>query len=64
MVPLQLHPLLVKKSAFLCISLLLIAVAANLLKVSLWFPSFVVTAISLILFTAMAEALLSPFMMI
>ena len=45
-------------------SLLLIAVPANFLNVSLWLPSVVFTAISLILFTAIILALLNPFMMI
>lgn len=56
--------LLVKKSALRCISLLLIAVAASFLKVSLLFPSDVLTDISLTLFTAIAEALLRPLMMV
>lgn len=45
-------------------SLLLIAVAASFLSVSLWLPSLVLTAISLILFTAIVLALRSPLMMI
>lgn len=56
--------LFVKKSALRCISLLLIAVAASFLRVSLLFPSVVLTDISLTLFTAMAEALLRPLMIV
>jgi hypothetical protein len=56
--------LFVKKSALRCISLLLIAVAASLLKVSVLFPSVVLTDISLTLFTAIAEALLRPLIIV
>jgi hypothetical protein len=50
----------VKKEVFLLISLLLIAVPANLPKVSLLLLSLVFTAISFTLLTAIAEALLNP----
>ncbi len=53
-----------KKPVFRLISLLVMAVAASLQRVSLLFPSSVLTAISLILLTAMVHALLSPLMMI
>lgn len=56
--------LFVKKSALRCISLLLMAVAASFLRVSLLFPSVVLTDISLTLFTAIAEALLRPLMIV
>ena len=56
------NALVVKKSAFRCISLLLMAVAASFLKVSLSFPSFVFTAISLILLTAISAPFRRPLM--
>ena len=40
------------------------AVAANFRSVSVWLLSFVSAAISMILFTAIAPALLKPLMMI
>jgi hypothetical protein len=54
----------VKNPVFLLISLLLIAVPANLLKVSLLLPSLVLTAISLTLLTAMADALRRPLIIV
>ena len=56
--------LFVKKSVFRLISLLVMAVAASLLRVSRRFASFVLIAISLILLTAMEDALLKPLIMI
>lgn len=56
--------LFVKNPVFLLISLLLMAVPANLLSVSLLLLSAVLTAISLILLTAIADALLRPLMIV
>ena len=53
-----------KNPVFLLISLLLIAVPANLLKVSRLLPSLVLTAISFTLLTAIAEALRRPLMIV
>lgn len=58
------HSLLVKKSEFRCISLLLMAVAASFCSVSLWLLSPMSTAISLILLTAMPHARRRPLMMV
>lgn len=53
-----------KNPVFLLISLLLIAVPANLMRVSLWLPSLVLTAISFILLTAIVEALRKPLIIV
>ena len=58
------HILFVKNPVFLLINLLLIAVPANLLNVSRLLPSLVLTAISLILLTAIDEARLRPLMIV
>jgi hypothetical protein len=56
--------LLVKNSVFRLMSLLVMAVPASLLSVSLLFASFVLIWISLILLTAIVDALLKPLIMI